>query len=430
MIVLLLVGMCAGPAAGDGAWQRKWQEEAGAGRIAKLEAMLTDAKLASLLDDPRETLRMTYALDTYAAPMSRTQPKAFGKLVERVHAAVKARADDDGSAPRVRAALAFLTATRCRHRHLTGHKKPQPEWREAAEDAATLSSKERVGWEVALRAPLWLGEAAQVPKAKYGELLTRAKEMLEAAETLSPPDDELQRAWCAWYLARARAGRVQRSKPCGKTAVLEGLEFLKPHLAEKALPPDLATLHTGLAAANMAARFGVKLAMRTKDHTLKGGLHVTLPESGEWKMEKATDGGPVVVQRMLRGRMRRQFVASQLPPKTNMYVDPDQERTVMTTKPKEIASAMLGALDRWVHIDDVQSRVKPHKAKLHKDFTDIWRICVEGITEDGRWMRVHEYYYKGKKTKLVYRLRLMEYQRETEDDPVAEFVIKSVRVKK
>lgn len=430
MIALLFVGICAGPAAGDDAWQRTWREGTGLGRVAKLETMLTADRLDRLLDDQRQILLAAFALDYYAAPMSRTQPKAFGELLERMHAAVKERAEQEGSAAGLRAAHAVLTATRCRHRHLTGHKKPQPEWREAAEDAATLSSKERVGWEVALRAPLWLGEAAQVPKAKYGELLTRAKEMLEAAQTLSPPDDEIQRAWCAWYLARARAGRVQRSKPCGKTAVLEGLEFLKPHLAEKALPPDLATLHTGLAAENKAARFGVKLAMREKDHTLKGGIHVTLPESGEWKMEKATDGGPVVVQRMLRGRMRRQFVASQLPPKTNMYVDPDQERTVMTTKPKEIASAMLSALDRWVHIDDVQSRVKPHRAKLHKDFTDIWRICVEGITEDGRWMRVHEYYFKGKKTKLVYRLRLMEYQRETEDDPVAEFVIKSVRLRK
>lgn len=430
MIALLLVGICAGPAAADDAWQREWHQEAGAGRVAKLEALLTDDQLATLLDDPREIARMAYALDVFAAPMSRTDPKAFGALLDRVHAAVKERAEADGSAPRVRAALAFLTATRCRHRHITGHKKPQPAWRQAAEDAAALCAKERVGWEVALRAPFWLGEAAQERKAPYGELLSRAKVMIEEAEAYSPPEDDLRRAWCAWYLARARAGRAQRSKPCGKTAVLEGLEYLKPHMAEKALPPDLATLHTCLAAENTEGRFGVKLEMRTKSHAFKGGIHVTLPESGEWKMEKARNGSPVVVQRMLRGRMRRQFVASQLPAKTSMYVDPDQQATVMTTKPKAIAAAMLGYLHRWVRIEDVQLRKKPHKAKLHKDFTDIWRICVDGITEDGRWMRVHEYYFKGKKTKRVYRLRLMEYQRETEDDPVAEFVIKSIRLRR
>ena len=56
--------------------------------------------------------------------------------------------------------------------------------------------------------------------------------------------------------------------------------------------------------------------------------------------------------------------------------------------------------------------------------------ALVGITEDERWMRVHEYYFKAKKTKRVYRLRLLEYQRETEPDPVHDFVLMNIQLPK
>jgi hypothetical protein len=209
------------------------------------------------------------------------------------------------------------------------------------------------------------------------------------------------------------------------------MEYLKPHLGAKKLPKPLATLHTNLVAENIAGRFGLKLEMRTKERKFsQDGLVLVIPDSGEWEFPGSdSTSNAAAAQRMAGGAGRRTYTLQSWPEDATLYLDKAQSQTASVGKPKEFAKAFLPTIHEFTQIEDVTHRDKPRKVRLHKDFTDAWRIIVEGYTSEKKWLRFVSYYFRSKKTTRVYTLRITEYQRETEEDPVAEFVLVNLHLK-
>lgn len=256
--------------------------------------------------------------------------------------------------------------------------------------------------------------------------------IIEATVCRNPGKEKVQVATGRWYLACARVGRVKKLKAYGKAAVLAGLAFLDPLLSCETRPPALAMVRVKLLAENLAGRFGVKIQVPVKILSLrKHGLTLEIPESSEWTIPPATgEGNFDVKQVMLRIIPRRQIKVHSWKSDARIYVDKSRDKAVAVAKPKALAMALLPGLSEMEGIEQAAPPRKPRKAKLHRGFTDVWLICVEGFTGENRWMRVSSYYFRSKKTNRTYNLRVVDAQNETMLDPEFDLFLKRLRLRK
>jgi len=432
LLTLLMLAVPAPPRAEADDWLEGWDNDALYGYVRKMSEELTDERLAEISGSDGSFIRLVAALDDFGAPMSRTHPKAFGALLERLEKHATVLAKREGHEPLFPAALAMVTAARCRHRLINGYKRPQPAWLEAANVLAREGAAQVITQDLLLHAATWLGDEALSRGEDHVALLTRAREIIDQAIAKGVRKERGQLALAKWYVARARVGRAKKAKAYGKAAVLEGLAYLAP-LADAETPPGpFASARVRLLAENHAGHFGVKVAVPVKTvHLRKQGLFIDVPMCGAWQVIAGTGTTPPrVEERMLGAVMRAAYDLRIFLVGRSVYVDRDRTRAVPTRDPKVFATAMMNGLDQFAHIEEVTKRTKPRKAHLSKDFSEAWVIHVEGYSEEGRWMRVSGYYFKGKKTKRTYAMRVWHYQKETDPDPVADLFLKSIRVKK
>ena len=426
LLAFVLVTWASGNAQADKAWYQDLMRRYANGRVDAAEELATAEVLARADANANGWATLCDTVWWSTHHVSRVHPKEAGAALEALAAHAAAQQAEKKDAPLYALAAAWSTMALCRHRVLTGYRKPQPEWGEAAE----LLLK-HAGTKVDLleMASTSFCEAAACPDADTDALLARSRAALDralAAEKDAEQDLVLEAGRHAdiarMYLARKKKGPA-------KKCVSAGLAILAPKMAGGRPTKAIGAAFEELALLNHTGKLRIKEAAfrMTERKSPTGGIKIEIPAGARWVFEKSSEGTLLrISQRTERGLPIRSIGVSGWPSNSNLNM-PDGN-AVPAADTKALAKATGDSMESHFGFEDLERPSKARKPKLHKDFGDVEGIEAEGVHSSGRWARIRVFYFKAKENKRTYRLHWYEYERDPVDDGVFELVVARLRL--
>ncbi len=427
--ILILMSCCLRDAVASEEWHDDLKQRYAHATASGLEDLVDDETLERASEDPKLWANLCETLWIYIPYVARVEATRAVPALDAVCAKAAALSKGAKSTPFHQLAQAWSVMARCRLRREMGNKAPQPEWGVAAEQLLKIAGK-NLG--ILVQAMTSFTEAAASPKADAEALIARGSVAKEQA-LAAVKDSEIRAVIGAgWHADLAKSFLRRKKKGPAKSCVTAGLAFLEPLLAKSQPRKSAIDAHHELACVNARGKLKVKGAeIRWKKTTVPlVGLVLDLPDGEVWNVDRNREGGKLnFSQSLLHGPYIRVYSVDAWESDGRLTL-PDGS-IVQTTDVKKLAAATAEGFDAHFNLSEIDSVSKPKRARLHKSLSDALVVIAEGTMQDSkRWARLHIYFFRSKEMQRTYRLTVYEYIRNPRPDPVADMVVKSLRVAK